>query len=179
MRLAVLSEDYRRRGANIGMASIYFALTYPEARIIAVEAEASNFAMLIRNVRGYPSIIPVRAALWNRDGEISVIEPDPATGPGGKWSCITKEGPGPKVRAVTMQTLMREMGIPAIDIAKMDIEGSEQEVFEDTSWLTGLRCLMIELHDEYRPGCTGAVEPAMRGFARSQRGETTFYVRRS
>jgi len=41
-------------GANIGMASIYFTHRYPEARIIAVEAEASNFAVLERNVRPYP-----------------------------------------------------------------------------------------------------------------------------
>src|SRR3984893_1559612 len=66
-------------GANIGMASIYFAHKYPQAKIIAIEAEASNFDILTRNVRPYPAIISVHAALWNRDGEISVGEPDPAT----------------------------------------------------------------------------------------------------
>ena len=165
-------------GANIGMASIYFTHRYPEAKVIAIEAEASNFAVLARNVRPYSAIIPVHAALWNRDGEISVREPDPATGAFGKWGFVTHEGPGVKVRAVTMHTLMREMCIPAIDLAKIDIEGAEQEVFEDTRWLTGVGCLMIEFHDQFRPGCTEAVEPAMRGFVRTQRGETTFYVRR-
>lgn len=164
-------------GANIGMASLYFTHTYPSAKIIAVEPEASNFDLLVRNVRPYPAIIPVRAALWNRDGEISVGEPDPVTGCSGKWACITHEGPGSRVRAITMHTLMQEMGLPAIDVAKIDIEGAEREVFEDTRWLDGLRCLMIELHDRYRPGCTDAVEPALRGFTRSRRSETTFYVR--
>src|SRR5271166_1471460 len=46
-------------GANIGMASIYFAHKYPEAKIIAIEAEGSNFDMLTRNIRPYPAIIPV------------------------------------------------------------------------------------------------------------------------
>jgi FkbM family methyltransferase len=164
-------------GANIGMASIYFTHRYPEAKIIAIEAEASNFAVLARNVRPYRAIIPVHAALWNRDGQISVAQPDPATGASGKWAFVTHEGPGAQVRAVTMRTLMREMRIPAIDLAKIDIEGAEQEVFEDTQWLNGLRCLMIELHDRFRPGCSEAVEPAMRGFVRSHRGETTFYAR--
>jgi len=76
-----------------------------------------------------------------------------------------------------MNTLMREMDIPAIDLAKIDIEGAEQEVFEDPRWLSGVKCLMIELHDRFRPGCSAAVEPAMRGFARVQRAETTFYLR--
>jgi len=166
-------------GANIGTASIYFARKYPEAKVIAVEAEASNFAVLVKNVRPYPSIIPVHAALWSRDGWIGVSEPDPATGASGEWGFITHEGPGAKVRAVTMHTLMREMGISAIDLAKIDIEGAEQEVFENSEWLTGMGCLMIELHDQFRPGCTEKVEPAMQGFARTQRGETIFYVRRT
>jgi len=167
-------------GANIGMASVYFAHRYPEAKVIAIEAEASNFAVLARNVQPYRAIVPVHAALWNRDGQISVGAPDPATGASGKWGFVTHEcGLGAKVRAITMQTLMREMCIQAIDLAKIDIEGAEQEVFEDTRWLTGMGCLMIELHDRFRPGCSEAVEPAMQGFARSQRGETTFYVRKT
>ena len=36
-------------GANVGMASIFFAQKYPQAKIIAVEAEASNFAMQKRS----------------------------------------------------------------------------------------------------------------------------------
>jgi len=162
------------------MASVYFTHRYPEAKVIAIEAEASNFSVLARNVQPYPAIVPVHAALWNRDGQISVGGPDPATGASGKWAFVTHEGgPGAKVRAVTMNTLMREMCIQVIDLAKIDIEGAEQEVFEDTRWLTAMGCLMIELHDRFRPGCSEAVESAMRGFVRSQRGETAFYVRKT
>ena len=164
-------------GANIGMASIYFTHRYPEAKIIAIEPEVSNFALLARNVRHYPAITPVHAALWNRDGHIGVVEPDPATGASGKWGFVTRDGPGVKVPAITMHALMRDMCITAIDLAKIDIEGAEQEVFEDTRWLNGTRCLMIELHDRLRPGCSEAVEPLMHGFARTQRGDMTFFVR--
>lgn len=166
-------------GANIGMASIYFANRYPDARIIAIEAEASNFAMLERNVRPYPSIVPVHAALWNRDGQIGVTEPDRATGAHGNWGFVTREGRGHSVRAVTIQTLMKELGISSIDLAKVDIEGAEKELFEDTKWLAGVGCLMIELHDRFRPGCTEAVTEAMQEFVRTQHGETTFFVRNS
>jgi FkbM family methyltransferase len=164
-------------GANIGMASIFFANKYPEAKIIAIEAERSNFNILVRNVRPYPAITPVHAALWNRDGEISVGEPDPVSGASGNWAFVTREGPGVKVRAITMPTLMREMKIQAVDLVKIDIEGAEKEVFEGSDWINSVRCMMIELHDRYRPGCSEAVNSVAQGFSKSERGETTFFVR--
>lgn len=164
-------------GANIGTTSIYFTHKYPEAKIIAIEPEVSNFAMLARNVRPYPAIVPVHAALWNRDGEIGVSEPDPATGAKGNWAFVTHEGQGVKVRAVTMRTLMMEMQIQAIDLLKIDIEGAEKEVFESADWIGSIRCLMVELHDRFRPGCSEAVNSVTQGFSKLQRGETTLFVR--
>jgi FkbM family methyltransferase len=160
-------------GANVGMASIYFSHRYPDAKIIAVEAEASNFAMLARNVKLYPSIIPVHAALWNRDGEISIADP----GPFEEWGFITREGPGVKVRAITMQTLMNEMQIRLIDLLKVDIEGAEKEVFETCDWMQDVRCLMIELHDRFKPGCSEVVSSATQEFSKFRRGETNLYLR--
>jgi FkbM family methyltransferase len=164
-------------GANIGMAAIYFTHRFPEARIVAIEPEASNFAALVRNVEPYPPITPLRAALWNRDGEISIGQPDPATGAEGKWAFVAHEGPGARVRAITMRTLMKEMEMPVIDLLKVDIEGAEKEVFEACDWMDNIRCLMIELHDRFKPGCSEAVTSAIHGFSQLKRGETTLFVR--
>jgi tRNA G46 methylase TrmB len=46
-------------GANIGLASIYFANKYPDAKIIAIEPEQSNFELFKENVAPYPHIIPI------------------------------------------------------------------------------------------------------------------------
>jgi hypothetical protein len=61
-------------GANIGLASIYFANKYPEAKIIAVEPEESNFRLLRKNAAPYKNIIPLQAALWNKNEEICVVD---------------------------------------------------------------------------------------------------------
>jgi hypothetical protein len=82
-----------------------------------------------------------------------------------------------KCRAISMRTLMSEMRMPSVDLLKVDIEGAEREVFENCDWMQDIRCLMIELHDRFRPGCTEAVNSVMQGFRRLQRRETTFYVR--
>lgn len=163
-------------GANIGIASIFFAQKYPGARIVAIEPEQSNFELLTRNVRPYPQIEPVHAALWNRNGTVSIAEPATGTGARGKWGFRVQDRTGGDVRAVTMSSLLEQLSISKVDIAKIDIEGAEKEVFEDTRWLDNVRCLMIELHDRFRPGCTAAVEPAMGRFASAQKGETVFYL---
>ena len=164
-------------GANIGVVSIFFAMKYPDSKIIAVEAEESNFEMLQRNVAAYPNILPVHAALWSRDGEIAVGQPDPVVGAEGEWAFVTHEGEGAKVRAITMRTLMKEAGIDTIDLLKMDIEGAEKEVFKSCDWVSSVRCLMIELHDRFMPGCSDAVDRAMAGFQSVTRGEVTTYSR--
>jgi len=166
-------------GANIGMASLYFANKYPDARIIAIEPEASNFAMLAKNVKPYPNIFPVHAALWNRDGKIGVNPPGSFENPLSKVGFVVREDRGVPVRAMTVRTLMTEMGLQSIDTLKVDIEGAEKEVFETCDWMDTVNCLMIELHDRFKPGCSAAVDAVAEGFSASKRGETTVYVRKS
>jgi FkbM family methyltransferase len=163
-------------GANIGMASIYYAHRFPDARIIAVEPEASNFAVLGRNVGCYSNILPIKAALWNRDGEIAISPPGAA---GDKVGFAVHGGEGVPVRALTMRTLMNDSQIGSIDILKVDIEGAEKEVFESCDWMDSVHCLVIELHDRLRPGCSAAVGSVTGDFVTLQRGETTIYLRKS
>src|SRR5258706_4718209 len=54
-------------GANIGLSAVFFANQYPEALIVALEPDESNFLILQTNVAPYPLIKPIRAALWNQN----------------------------------------------------------------------------------------------------------------
>ena len=62
-------------GANVGYASVYFALRHPTARVIAVEPEPSNVAVLRRNVAGLPSVAVVEGAVWPHSGRVSLQDP--------------------------------------------------------------------------------------------------------
>ena len=166
-------------GANVGTTSIYFAHRYPKARIIAIEAEASNFALLSRNVQPYARITPIHAALWSQDGEMSLSLPEADTGSFEKWAFFVHEGPGVPVRTISMRSVMNEMKITSIDVLKVDIEGAEKEVFESCDWIDAVGCVMIELHDRSKPGCSAAVSSVMQGFSMSQKGETTIYCRQA
>ena len=164
-------------GANCGMASIFYANRYPAARIVAVEAEASNYAALVTNTRAYPNILPIHAALWHTDGQVEVFPPWPRWKGWGKWGFRVREGKG--CRALSLPTLMRETGVETVDILKIDVEGAEREIFSTCNWMDKVKLLAIELHDRDCPGCSDAVNVVTGDFERSERGLLTFYARRA
>jgi hypothetical protein len=44
-------------GANIGLASVFFATRYPEARIVSLEADSENFAHMRKNVAPFTPFV--------------------------------------------------------------------------------------------------------------------------
>ena len=65
-----------------------------------------------------------------------------------------------------------------IDILKIDIEGSEKEVFDaSVNWIDKTGIIMVELHDELKIGCKGSVYFAAKDFKITWRkGETIFFA---
>jgi len=162
-------------GANCGMTSVFYANRYPNATVVAVEPEASNYAALLLNTRPYSNIVPIQAALWSTDGQVEVFPPWPYWKRWGKWGFRVRKGNG--CRALTLTTLMREVGIDTVDILKIDVEGAELEIFSSCDWMEKVRLLAIELHDRDCPGCSEAVNAAARHHQKSERGPVTFYAR--
>lgn len=167
-------------GANIGLTSVYFANRYPKAKIVAIEPEAENFRMLLKNTEPYEGIVAVEAALWHSDTMVDLSDPG-----SGSWGFQVEEHQDiatsckKLVRGVTVDTLMRENGLNHIDILKVDIEGSEKEVFESCgAWIGKVGVLVVELHDRWKSGCGETVRSATKDFPVSwTRGETTFFLR--
>lgn len=170
-------------GANIGLASVWFANRFPQAKIIAIEPERGNYELLLRNVSPYPNILPLRAALWNRNEEIDLRDPGR-----GAWGFITETSHSGEdspartlhtVRGITVDALMAEYMLDGIDLLKIDIEGAEREVFEDTSaWIGRVRSLIVELHEHFKPGCERSFRAGSAGFDREWiRGENYFLTR--
>src|SRR5687768_15197616 len=44
-------------GANIGLATAFFATEHPTATILAIEPEAANHALLVQNSAPYPNVV--------------------------------------------------------------------------------------------------------------------------
>jgi FkbM family methyltransferase len=145
-------------GANIGLASVFFANKYPNAKIIAIEPEESNFGMLEKNATQYSNIYTVKAALWNSICELDLF------GGYGDWGfrlgMDKKESRMKKqnlTKTVTIEKIIKDFDIDKIDILKIDIEGSEREVFNSSSaWINKVNSIITELHESIRKGCNKA-----------------------
>ena len=141
-------------GANVGFSTIFLAHAYPLARIFAVEPEESNFQMLLKNTKFYPNVVPIHAALWPTEKKLQIANPSTE-----KWAFQVTEStkkPAETVDALTMDKLFLITKTKNIDLLKLDIEGSEVDLFSENcdNWLGRTNAIIIELHDRFRKGCS-------------------------
>jgi FkbM family methyltransferase len=143
-------------GSNIGFSVLHFKSKYPRARIIAVEPEQKNFALLQKNVEKYTDVHCLNYAVWHTTKNLGIY--DSGLGEYGYRVVEANDKQVGSVPTITMNEIIDKYNIDHIDILKIDIEGAEKELFSTNyeSWLPKVRCIVIELHDLYRPGCATA-----------------------
>jgi FkbM family methyltransferase len=162
-------------GANIGLATLYFANLFPNAKIISIEPELSNYELLVRNCSGIANVSPRHAALWSTETSLQIANPEAE-----KWCFKVSPGKdtGPAIKALTIPQILAESDDHTIDILKLDIEGAERELFSDgcEAWLPHVAVIVIELHDRYVPGCSRALYSKLcqMAFSQETRGENVF-----
>lgn len=139
-------------GANIGLASLYFAKNWPAAHIIAVEPDPRNYHTLSANVAEVRNIRPFHAAVASEDGYVQIANPEAEA-----WAIrteMTSDRTPSSVVAMSVPSLLA--ATPANNIpfmVKIDIEGFEADLFSrNTDWVDLFPILIIELHDWLLPG---------------------------
>jgi FkbM family methyltransferase len=141
-------------GANVGYSSIYFANAYPEAVVLAVEANPDTFEVLKRNTNGKDRIIPINAALWSHEDGVDI-----EAGDSGSWSDRVSDARSRSlIPSIRLDHLMNKVPSARPLIIKLDIEGVEREacrVSQET--LREAACIIIEPHDFMLPGAGSLV----------------------
>ena len=172
-------------GGYTGLTSLYFSRCFPNARVVTIEPNESNFGLLQQNAaaNALHNVYPIRAGLWSKDSRLTVGE---KFRDGKEWSFAVRPASAEDAEtfaAVSIPTLMKRFGIDQIDLLKMDIEGAEAEVFRDEKEADGIlskvRFIAIEIHDE--TDRTGHVREMLRrnSFELSSSGELTIGVNHS
>ncbi len=151
-------------GANIGLAAVWFAHRYPQAKIIAVEPGAGNFEIVSRNVAAYPNITAIQAGLWDRAASLQVLN-DPACTWDLKVGEAAQASADDAIRSVTVNELLATAGGEPL-IVKLIIEGAEKAVFRsNTEWLDRTP-LVIYMPGDWAHPWGGAGRTAMAALAR-------------
>jgi FkbM family methyltransferase len=148
---------------------------------VAVEPDAENFRILEDNLRPYGGrYTAVKSGVWSHSTGL-VVEPNSDFGDGREWARTVREARSdetPDVQATDIGRLLRESGHERISILKIDIEGSERNVFANGTpdWIDKVDNMVIELHGK---DCEDVVHPAMagQGFAVSRCDELTVFKR--
>jgi len=134
-------------GANIGIASIDFALRYPQASIIAIEPVAANFQLLQKNISAFPNIRALNVAVGKHDERAALR----GAGQSFRTQPVSASSKAKRREETTVRdlnTLLKENGITQVDLIKIDVEGSEYDVLTslDPSLLQRVQWIVGELH---------------------------------
>ena len=130
-------------GANLGM----FSLRCVElgARLIyAIEAQPIIYQLgLLNNIKNFPMIVALNAAVWDKDGETVTILNEHV------GSKVKTSGEGEKVNTITLKSLVEN--VPDTDmVLKLDCEGSEFNILmgSELSIIRKFAVIHIEVHGD-------------------------------
>jgi FkbM family methyltransferase len=135
-------------GANIGLASTYLHIHYPQARQACIEPDPRNLPTLTRMfdknqvpAKVLPCAISDKPGTFNlmigRDSTMSALE----------GSTIRSSAESVPVTVRTMPDILAELQWDRVDLLKIDIEGSEDDLLsKDNGWLKHIQAIVIEIH---------------------------------
>ena len=136
-------------GGNIGLATKYFSITFPEAKVYCVEPDAENI-LKARGNNTNNDVEFVEAAIGCAGSKGRLV--DPGLGNWGYRVEYDKEG---TVEITTVGKIVRECEVKGFApfLVKIDIEGYESDLFSsNTEWVDLFPLLVVELHDWMLPG---------------------------
>ncbi|MGB5235690.1 MAG: FkbM family methyltransferase [Candidatus Macondimonas sp.] len=140
-------------GANIGDETARFLVHHPNAHIVAIEAAPRNFSLLEKTFEKITNVEVLNCAVWPVKANLKIM-------PGRTMESFTvietSDGGEGTIPAITIQDIMEKMDWNSIDILKLDIEGSEYELFTrgNREWTKKVRVFIFEVPDSDRLGTT-------------------------
>lgn len=131
-------------GANIGLASIWFALTYPNISIDAYEPNPKMFALLKKNLAQFPRVRVFEMAISSTEGSVTFNQSHYSL----ESSMFSaRDSTAITVPATTIDSAITKIG-GAVDFMKIDIEGSEFDALKAAKQLKSVQAIIGEAHTE-------------------------------
>ncbi len=129
-------------GANVGLSVLFFKQRYPQAQVVALEADPRIYTYLVHNLEANAvrDVQAVNKAAWDADEQLTFLHE------GADAGRVSPDSPGTTmdVQAVHLDRFLSQQ---QFDFIKMDIEGAETRVVPACERLLGAaRWVFIEYH---------------------------------
>jgi len=142
-------------GANQGFYTLKLKEKCPACRVIAVEPNPAEYAVLCENIRknNIAGVVPVNVAVAAAAGTLR-LEVIPEIGAISGQQVRIPERPWIKdefvqivdVPAVPLDSLLQQYDAGAVDILKMDVEGLELDILRACTMLPRIARIVVEYH---------------------------------
>ncbi|RPG55690.1 MAG: FkbM family methyltransferase [Flavobacteriales bacterium TMED235] len=141
-------------GANIGIESIRFRKFFPGAKIISIEPNKENYEILKKNLKNDNNLIHLNIAVWNKKTKLQLKKSSDINSESFSYYLpinLDDKKTLDLVKADSMTNILNFHSISEIDILKIDIEGAEQHVFDNSAdtWIHKINSIVIEVDKDY------------------------------
>jgi FkbM family methyltransferase len=145
-------------GGNLGLSSLYFAVRFPQAKIVSVEMMHENAAAIKRLTElNHVGVDIANIAVGATDGiatvqlnqshsrhRLSLLRAEESKEIGASLGFTNWTSTVPVSR---LGSLIDKLGWPSVDLLKIDIEGAEQLLLDDIEgWAGFVKTVFLEVH---------------------------------
>lgn len=137
-------------GANIGAASVYFALSYPSATIHALEPAGEPFELLAFNASKLPNIRAEQIGLYSRNATVPLYKSPSDSETASVGGSALNSSMSEKIELRRASEWAQQQNLKRIDILKLDTEGCEIPILESLlPLIPGMKAIYVEYHSEH------------------------------
>ncbi len=136
-------------GANVGAASVYFAIAYPDAKVYAFEPGSAPLALLQQNVEPLRNVTVFPFGLHSREQRLSLFQGKNDSVESSLCSTPRTGSESEEIRLLSAPDFLASQGVNRIDILKIDTEGCEVPILRSlNAYLPEVKALYVEYHSE-------------------------------
>ncbi|WP_105196990.1 FkbM family methyltransferase, partial [Flavobacterium columnare] len=138
-------------GGNVGYTSVYFKSIFPKVNLAIIEPSSTNFCMIKKNFTlNNTEAYLFKGGLWNKNTSLKIVRDFRDRS---DWAVRVEESCyETDIKAFTVDFVLEKSKFENIDIFKIDIEGSEKQIFSKKAsidFLKKTKCIAIEIHKEF------------------------------
>jgi len=149
----IIVETIIDAGCNIGLTTYRLLNIFKSAQVFCLEPDSENFKQLQKNLSIYSSqVVLLPLALWDKEEKLYINSNFRDGREWGRNVTNYQASPEFEIKGITLGMIIQTYNIKKIDILKIDIEGSEGTIFQDSNDLTFLditKIIAMEIHDEF------------------------------